>query len=298
MRMRTGSALPLAMITLTALCGCMSLITWDEPSDANLSAGAGEHNSNASTQKPKKADGSQSLPAAEPPAAQRDVASLQSKVDSLERTVTILRNEIAALKRGFRSGLFEDLKGVESSGSASLPITDLGFEDAQSSPNLAVASQEKLPSEPQATGLETQDVKAETSSLATLKKSEEPNKLIEQALANIQAKDPAAALVTLNTLRDRYPGFPDEGLGDVLMAECWNALNSPEKALSPVERFLSVHSTSGLLPRAKLAQAIAYRTLGERQKSIQLLLEVIALAPETKTADVARARLAELREIR
>ena len=295
MRMRIGSALPLAMITLTALCGCMSLMTWDEPTDSTHPAGASEHTTNASAQKTKKTDGSQVSPAAEPPAAQRDVASLQSKVDSLERTVTILRNEISAMKRGFRSGLFEDVKGVETSGSDSGPLTDLGFEDANGA---EVTSQENLPSDSQANENGAQNSNAETSSLATLKKSEEPNKLIEQALSNIQAKDPAAALVTLTTLRDRYPGFPDEGLGDVLMAECWNALSSPEKALSPVERFLSVHSTSALLPRAKLAQALAYRTLGERQKSIQLLLEVIALAPETKTADVARARLAELREVR
>jgi hypothetical protein len=279
----------------------MSLMNWDEPSDATHSAGTSEHNSNASTQKTKTTDGSQVLAAAEPPAAQRDVASLQSKVDSLERTVTILRNEIASLKRGFRSGLFEDVKRTESTGPDSSPVTDLGFEDtlgAQSSPISDLASLGKSPSSSQPTDLEAQNAKTDPSALATLKKSEEPNRLIEQALANIQAKDPAAALVTLTTLRDRYPGFPDEGLGDVLMAECWNALNSPEKALSPVERFLSVHSTSALLPRAKLAQALAYRTLGERQKSIQLLLEVIALAPETKTADVARARLAELREIR
>jgi tetratricopeptide (TPR) repeat protein len=276
----------------------MSLMNWDETSDATHSAGTSEHNSNASTQKTKTADGSQVLAAAEPPAAQRDVASLQSKVDSLERTVTILRNEIASLKRGFRSGLFEDVKGLGSAGPDSSPVTDLGFEDTLGAQSADVSSLEQSPSTSQPHVGEVQNSKDNPSSLATLKKGEEPNKLIEQALTNIQAKDPAAALVTLTTLRDRYPGFPDEGLGDVLMAECWNALNSPEKALSPVERFLSVHSTSALLPRAKLAQALAYRTLGERQKSIQLLLEVIALAPETKTADVARARLAELREIR
>jgi hypothetical protein len=113
----------------------------------------------------------------------------------------------------------------------------------------------------------------------------------------MEQQDYPSAVLALTTMRQRYPGFADEGLSDVLLGESWNALKSPEKALPPLERFLSVHGSSRLLPRAKLAQADAFSGLGERQKSITLLLEVIALAPETPTADAARARMASLRRI-
>lgn len=291
--MRVGMVFFLTMITVAALSGCISLM----PAGAtSASPTTDEKSSNDPKQNQGKSEPNLLLSAAEPPAAQRDVASLQSKVESLERTVKTLRGEIALLKRGLRSGLFEDVNGSAAAGANSNPTTDLGFEDTVGPDATGQDLAQSVAKEGNTDGHQA-DL-TDSTSLASLKKSEEPNKLIEQALANVQSRDPAAALVALNTLREKYPGFPNEGLSDVLMAECWNALNSPEKALGPIERFLSIHSTSALLPRAKLAQALAYRTLGESQKSIQLLLEVIALAPETKTADAARARLAELREIR
>ena len=232
--------------------------------------------------------------AAEPPAAQRDVASLQTRIATHERQIAALRSELALIKRGLRSGIFEPVAHGESAPSHldDAPALDLGFEDAPSGVATVAGLAGAATAAPQA----TPSAPAAEKPNAAMPK-DEPYALIESAVRSMEQQDYPSAVLALTTMRQRYPGFADEGLSDVLLGESWNALKSPEKALPPLERFLSVHGSSRLLPRAKLAQADAFSGLGERQKSITLLLEVIALAPETPTADAARARMASLRRI-
>ena len=283
-------AASLVMLPLSQATGCVSFDLFGE-GEVERAAEAADQTPSAATHGSATA-----IRAPEPAASQRDVASLQAKVASQERAIATLRSELAVMKRGLKTGLFDavDATFLATDGTNLLegsPALDLGFaDDPQGQSTLASADGQHLTAAaPKA---------AATPSNNQNNKSDEPNGLLESSIASIERQDYPNAIVTLTAMRERYPGFSDEGLSNVLMAESWNALKAPEKALAPLEQFLSVHASSRLVPRAKLAQAEAFASLGERQKSIQLLLEVISLAPETATADLARARLAALRAVR
>lgn len=281
-----------------AASGCLS---GTAPSDAQAETGTAAEQQGGASPQSGSATGAAAgsalrvvpMPVTEPAASQRDVASLQSRVDASERQLAALRSEVALIKRGLKTGLFEPVSGLGDADGAAMagaPAPHLGFDDPSLSEGQVAAS------DPSGKALVAEQPGG--IGRADLAREEEPYALIEKAIASIEKKDYPAALVTLTALRERYPGYSDEGLADVLTAESWNAIKAPEKALAPVERFVAVHGSSRLLPRAKLAQADAYAALGERQKSIELLLEVISLAPETPSADAARSRLAALRIVK
>lgn len=257
---------PLMLMALS-LTGCASLFGGEPSSEPVVAA--------ATTFTP---------PATENSASQKDIAQLQSKVDSHAQSIAELRSEILRLKQGIRSGLLDPVPAeipqeLQSFKQKELEINheqpDLGFED-----------------------LDRIDPDMLREEFGRLQKEDRPYALLEEAIMNFEKKDYASVLVTLQSLSSKYPGYRDEGLSDVLLAESWSALGSPERALGPLERFMGLHGSSRLLPRAKLAQADAFSKLGERDKATQLLLEVVALAPKEKTAELAKARLMELKDLR
>ena len=295
----------LSFMSVPLLTGCLSfdLFGGDTSEGSKTSAAAHQHGSAAGQHKGGAVLREVPPQTSEPPAAQRDVASLQTRVASQERQIAQLRSEVALIKRGLKTGLFEPVAtgsdmetGAVTGGLDGVPALDLGFEDTTGGHVESAAAAGELAAadhEGQQKTAPAPDLKPDLRTQA-----ESPYDLIESAIKNMERRDYPAALVTLTAIRDRYPGYADEGLSDVLTAESWNALKAPEKALPSLERFVAVHGSSKLLPRAKLAQADAHAALGERQKSLDLLMQVIALAPETQSADSARARLASMRDVK
>lgn len=230
------------------------------------------------------------LPKGTPGVSARELAGLQSRVRSLEQELLDLRGELSVLKRSFRSGL---LTPVEAEG-------ELGFEELDMPQRATVGLSSEAgrtaeserggrfgPSGSAATPVDVYQGRTLQSALA-----EGPFELLESATASIERSDYGAAVVLLQALQTKFPGYRDEGLGDVLLGESWLALKSPDRAVQPLTRMIGLYPSGNHMPRAKLALARAYNQLGERQRSIQLLLDVIALAPSTPIADMARAQLA------
>lgn len=220
-----------------------------------------------------------------PDVSARELAGLQSRVRSLEQELLDLRSELSVLKRSFRSGL---LTPIDIESDADLREIDM-----------PQPSSERKPTEPGGTDKPIERVNSKTTPLGSHQDlalhtalAEGPFELLERASASIERSDYGAAVVLLQALQTKFPGYRDEGLGDILLGESWLALKSPDRAVQPLTRTIGLHPTGSHMPRAKLALARAYNDLGEKQRSIRLLLDVIALAPSTPIADMARAQLA------
>jgi tetratricopeptide (TPR) repeat protein len=228
-------------------------------------------------------------------ASARELAGLQSRVRSLEQELLDLRSELSVLKRSFRSGLLTPVD---------VPV-DLGFEDLDTPPPLSPplpgsgSPRWSGPVQPVPTPSERNtQARAEQTTALGAALAEGPFEMLERATGFIERADYGGAVVLLQALHTKFPGYRDEGLSDVLLGESWIALESPDRAIQPLSRALSLHPNGTHTPRVKLALARAYHKLGERQRSIQLLLDVIALAPETPIADLARAQLALQSEVK
>ncbi len=225
------------------------------------------------------------LPEEEQPKAtgsHRELASLQTKVNTLEQEVLSLRASVASLKRAFRSGVF-------------VPKDNLSFESMGSHQNSSQGLDLPVGKEPDwGEGIET-EFPTGTQIEASAERAESPAELLHEATEAIERANYGQAVVLLEQIKMKYPGFADEGISDVLLAESWLALNAPEKALPPLDHLMGVFPSSSHLPRAKLTQAKAYAQLGEKQRSTNLLLEVIALSPDSQAADHARRELSLMR---
>lgn len=219
-------------------------------------------------------------------ATQREVASLQTQIKDVEHDLKQLNAEISRLKSSLRSGLISpldfDAHELEDLMANQNPVIDLATADA--APSTGSPQEKGLQSHAQRSTLTEKDS-------LNHQVTRGPYEILESAAEHIEMKDFPKAIVLLESLREKYAGYADEGLGDLLLAESWLQMQAPERSLPALERMLGKNPRSPHVPRAKLAQAQSLRMLGERERATQILLEVLAIDPQSRAADLARAEL-------
>lgn len=208
-----------------------------------------------------------------------DVALLRAEIYDLREKVRSLERDVQALRRGARSGLFEDDTAEKAGKTLARPRGEADPALVEEDPRALVGPM----------SMSDEGVAPDTAG---------PARLMSEAETQVKHGQCGRAIVLLNELKALEPPFPDGGRADLVLAQCWNVLGEQDRALTALRSFFLNHPDSPQLLEAKLLQAQAHEGLKEIDRSLQIYKEVIALGPDSLQAREARAALQRLRDMR
>ncbi len=202
------------------------------------------------------------------------LSSLQNDMQSQNEELATQRKNIDILKRGLRSGLFEELPDdttinpIKNNNSTMLPDFTNGRSSFTDRANF-------LNSVSSGKTLNTNDPIG-------------PKQLLASAEIKIRKAEYKKGLVELEELKKKFPNFDDGGRSFLLSAEAWVKLKEYENVLPEIRSFYLKYPTSAELAYAKLLEGQAYEGNGSFEKAATLYNEVISLSPQSTLAQSAR----------
>lgn len=213
------------------------------------------------------------------------ISILKNDVSSLLEQLATNKKEIEIIKRGIRSGIFEDQDLLEKQPPASLGISML--------PDMT-------------DGREVFTEKKESSLLSpkystsmrenTLAEPTGPAQLLAEAEIKLRQAQYGEAILELNKLKKNYPNFDDKGHAYLLSGESWLRLGEYNNVLNELRTFYIKFPNSPELAHAKLLEGETYEKLNNKSKAAQLYQEVITLSPQSTDAQNARDGLLRMRD--
>ena len=242
------------------------------------------------------------------------LALLKVEIASLKEQQATMRRQLDVVKRGARSGIYEEQGGSKNGFKTSEFGAEKSAEKATEKPlvNMDVPAL-KMPD--MSKGRSAQSIPFETaennslaspskeendssSSLATSSRLSQPSQIFADAQLKMQRANYGEAIVDLAQLQKDKPNFEDNGLVALLLAECWLKIGQPENALPVLRSFYLKHPQSPDLLKAKMLEGRVLEKSGAREKALIVYREVLALGPETAFAREARTALGRMRDAR
>ncbi len=209
------------------------------------------------------------------------ISLLRNDVNSLNEQLSTNKKEIDILKRGLRSGIFEDQASLEKQPPSSLGVSML--------PDMT----------------ESRDIYTEKkdSSLIPLESammnSNEPigpAQLIADAEIKLRQAHYGEAIISLNNVKKNYPNYDDKGKSLLLSSEAWLRLGEYNNVFNELRTFYIKFPNTPDLAHAKLLEAETYEKLNSKSKAAQIYQEVITLSPQSTDAQNARDGMLRMRD--
>ena len=193
--------------------------------------------------------------------ANKTISSLENEVQSQNEMILSQKKNISILKRGMRSGLFEELP-----------------EDAQDEP-LKNDKTSPLPNLTNGRSGLTEDLHLGKEDVPTKSEGRDypigPKELLASAEIKIRESHFKEGILQIDELKKKFPNFDDNGRSFLLAAEGW--LNAD-------------------LTYAKLLEGQSNEGLGRYESAASLYGEVISLSPQSAYAAKARNGMLRMRD--
>ncbi|KAB8030003.1 tetratricopeptide repeat protein [Fluviispira multicolorata] len=211
------------------------------------------------------------------------ITQLRNDVFSLSEVISTNRREIEIIKRGLRSGIFEDLNPANKSpssatGQSMLPDileSRYSFEERQNS--ITPESPKTEMNQPTAHSLS-------------------PSQMLANAEIKIQQAQFGEAIVTIEDMKKNFPNYDDGGKSYILAAEAWFKMREYNNTFNELKSFYLKYPASSELSHAKLIEGKAYEKMDQKNKATDLYQEVITLAPQSNDAQNAREGMLRMRD--
>ncbi|WGL60307.1 outer membrane protein assembly factor BamD [Pigmentibacter sp. JX0631] len=212
------------------------------------------------------------------------ISILKNDVSSLTEQLATNKKEIEIIKRGIRSGIFEDQPSEKQSpaqiGLSMLPDMnegrDIYFEKKES------------PILPNTSSMQMKET--------NLADPTGPTQLIAEAEIKLRQAQYGEAILELNKLKKNYPNFDDKGHSYLLSSEAWLRLGEYNNVLNELRTYYIKFPNSPELTHAKLLEGQTYEKLNSKSKAAQIYQEVITLSPQSTDAQNARDGLLRMRD--
>lgn len=208
--------------------------------------------------------------------------SIQMDLQSQREILATEKKNIAILRRGLRSGMFEELPEDKH---------NIELKDTSKTmlPNLLNSH----------TGFtENKDTAIDTKPSAIIDKDSPvgPKELLTSAQLKIQRDQLKEGLKDLDELKKNYPNFDDNGRSFLLAAEAWLKLKQYNNVIPEIQNFYLKYPSNAELAHAKLLEAQATEGNGLFEKAANLYAEVLSLSPRSSYAQAARDGMLRMRD--
>jgi TolA-binding protein len=240
------------------------------------------------------------------------IAGMKAELHSMREQLDCTRSHIETLRRGIRSGIFENSlaqrKIAPKKHGTPLPQNhgndkDLG--DCHGENRIDLSGM--LESKNSDLGLDlgrdfpSAELKGHRMAAKDSTKNEEAS-LPAQMLADAQLKlnrgSYGEAIALVSEVQKKFPKHDDGGLGALILAESWLKLGEHENVFPVLRGFYLKHPQSPDFLSAKLTEGLALEGSGARERAAGVYREIIALGPETLFANSARKALQRMRDAR
>jgi TolA-binding protein len=209
------------------------------------------------------------------------ITLLKNDVNSLNEQIATNRKEIEIIKRGLRSGIFEDQTSFDKQPPGSLGTTML--------PDM-------LENRDIYTDKSNSSIVPLQSATATSNEPIGPAQLIAEAEIKIRQAQYGEAIISLNNMKKNYPNYNDKGKSLLLSSEAWLRLGEYNNVFGELRTFYIKYPNNPDLSYAKLLEGETYEKLNSKSKASQLYQEVITLSPESMDAQNARDGMIRMRD--
>ncbi len=213
--------------------------------------------------------------------SKRIISLLKNDTGSLNEQIATNRKEIEIIKRGLRSGIFEDQTSFDKQSKSSLGVTML--------PDMT-ESRDIYTDKNNLTKVPLQ------SATATANEPIGPAQLIADAEIKLRQAQYGEAIISLNNMKKNYPNYDDNGKSLILSSEAWLRLGEYNNVFSEIRTFYIKYPNNPDLAHAKLLEGETYEKLNSKSKAAQLYQEVITLSPQSTDAQSARDGMLRMRD--
>ena len=214
--------------------------------------------------------------------ANKTISSLENEVQSQNEMILSQKKNISILKRGMRSGLFEELP-----------------EDAQDEP-LKNDKTSPLPNLTNGRSGLTEDLHLGKEDVPTKSEGRDypigPKELLASAEIKIRESHFKEGILQIDELKKKFPNFDDNGRSFLLAAEGWLKLKDYNNVLSEIHSFYLKYPENADLTYAKLLEGQSNEGLGRYESAASLYGEVISLSPQSAYAAKARNGMLRMRD--
>jgi TolA-binding protein len=209
------------------------------------------------------------------------ISLLKNDVSSLNEQIATNRKEIEIIKRGLRSGIFEDQTSFDKQPASSMGVTML--------PDMT-ESRDIYTDKNNSTIIPLQSATPSTNEPIG------PAQLIADAEIKLRQAQYGEAIISLNNVKKNYPNYDDNGKSLILSTEAWLRLGEYNNAFNELRTFYIKYPNNSDLPHAKLLEGETYEKLNSKSKAAQLYQEVITLSPQSTDAQSARDGMLRMRD--
>ncbi|BBH53611.1 outer membrane protein assembly factor BamD [Fluviispira sanaruensis] len=211
------------------------------------------------------------------------ITQLRNDVFSLSEIISTNKREIEIIKRGLRSGIFEDLNVSNKSPSSSTGQSML--------PDI-LESRYALEERPSSIAKDPGKMEMTQASSNPMSAAQ----LLAKAEIKIQQAQFGEAIVALEEMKKNFPNYDDSGKSNILAAEAWLRMSEYNNVLNELKTFYLKYPASHELSHAKLLEGQTYEKMDRKNKASDLYQEVIALAPQSNDAQNAREGMLRMRD--
>lgn len=213
------------------------------------------------------------------------ISILKNDVSSLTEQLATNKKEIEIIKRGIRSGIFEDQGSGEKQSPANIGLSMLP--DLNEGRDMYTEKKES-PILPNLSAMQMKET--------NLTDPTGPNQLIAEAEIKLRQAQYGEAILELNKLKKNYPNFDDKGHSYLLSSEAWLRLGEYNNVLNELRTYYIKFPNSPELTHAKLLEGQTYEKLNSKSKAALIYQEVITLSPQSIDAQNARDGLLRMRD--
>jgi TolA-binding protein len=221
--------------------------------------------------------------------SQKQISKIKNEVYSLHELLSTNKKETEIIKKGLRSGIFEETPGESyqmSPQSSSAPLPSPSTTTGRTMlPEMVVAQQLY---EEKNSPLTKKTVSATT--------EEGAEGLLTSAKTKMGLAEYEDSILILEKIKKNYPNYDDQGQTFLLAAQAWIKLGEYNNVFKELNTFYLKYPKTSHLAEAKLLEGLAYEKINSKLKAAELYQEVIALLPQSKEAENARAGMIRMRD--
>lgn len=211
------------------------------------------------------------------------MASMQNDLQSQNEEIATQKKNIDILKRGLRSGIFEELPEDKKTNTTEKNENMTMLPDFVNGRSKFTENSETIKS----TASDTNETKEDPIG---------PKELLANAEIKIRKSEFKEGLLKLDELKKKFPNFDDNGRSFLLAAEAWLKLKEYNNVIPEIRNFYLKYPTSAELAYAKLLEGQATEGNGSFEKAATLYNEVISLSPQSTLAQSARDGMLRMRD--
>ncbi|APJ04175.1 tetratricopeptide repeat protein [Silvanigrella aquatica] len=211
------------------------------------------------------------------------ISYLKNDMNSLNEQLLSQRKEIEILKRGLRSGIFEDQASFEKQPPGIAGVTMLP--DMMESRDIYTDKK-----------MDSGGIPLQSATMMSNNEPMGPPQLLSEAEKKLTQGQFNEALTILNSIKKNFPNFEDNGKSLLLASEAWLRLGEYNNVFNELRTYYVKFPNTPELAHAKLMEGQTYEKLNSKSKAAQVYQEVISLSPQGTDAQNAREGLLRMRD--